>query len=64
MSTATQEWPRRHRITVEQYYRMGEAGVLPDDCRVELLDGEIVAMTPIGSRHAACVKRINRLLGR
>lgn len=43
---------------------MAEAGVLRDDDRVELVDGEIVEMTPIGSHHAACVDRLNVLLHR
>ena len=41
---------------------MAEAGVLHEDDRVELFDGQIVVMTPIGSRHAATVDRLNRLL--
>jgi Uma2 family endonuclease len=52
----------RHRFTVNDYYRMAEAGILTEDDRVELLDGEIVKMAPIGSRHAACVDRLNWLL--
>lgn len=40
---------------------MAEAGIFHEDDRVELLDGEIVEMSPIGNRHAACVKRLNRL---
>ena len=54
----------RRFFTVEQYYRMAEAGILSADDRVELIEGEIVEMTPIGSRHAACVKRLIRLLDR
>jgi Uma2 family endonuclease len=54
----------RRRFTVEEYHRMGEAGILREDDRVELIDGEIVEMTPIGSRHAACVDRLNHLLRR
>ena len=50
------------RFTVEDYYRMAEAGILTADERVELLDGEIAEMTPIGSPHAACVDRLTRLL--
>lgn len=45
----------RRRFDVEQYHRMIQAGILAEDDRVELIDGEIVEMTPIGSRHAACV---------
>lgn len=46
------------RFTVEEYYEMGRAGILHEDDRVELIEGEIVEMSPIGSRHAACVKRL------
>ncbi|HEV8307459.1 MAG TPA: Uma2 family endonuclease [Methylomirabilota bacterium] len=52
----------RRRFTVDEYHRMGEMGILREEDRVELIDGEIVQMTPIGSRHAACVNRLNRLL--
>lgn len=53
---------RRWRFTTEDYYRMAEAGILREDDRVELLEGEIVDMSPIGSHHAGCVKRLNALL--
>jgi hypothetical protein len=50
--------PRRYRFTVDEYERLAEAG-LPAHCdRVELLDGEIVEMTPIGTRHASIVGRL------
>ncbi|MFB6272847.1 MAG: Uma2 family endonuclease, partial [Salinibacter sp.] len=49
---------KRHRFTVEEYHQMGRAGIFHEDDRVELIDGEIVEMSPIGSRHAACVKRL------
>lgn len=51
-----------YRFTVEQYERMVESGVLTDDDRVELIEGEIVEMAPIGTRHAGCVKRLTHLL--
>jgi Uma2 family endonuclease len=55
----------RHAFTVDEWHRMGEAGLFVGETRrTELLDGEIVEMTAIGSRHAACVNRLNRLLGR
>lgn len=47
-------------FTVDEYYRMAEAGILGEDDRVELLDGRVVQMSPIGSRHAACVDRLTR----
>ena len=48
----------RRLFTVHEYYRMAEAGIFGEDDRVELLSGEIVEMTPIGSRHAAAVSRL------
>ena len=50
------------RFTVEEYQRMAEAGILGEDDRVELLDGRIVEMMPIGEPHAACVRRLTNLL--
>lgn len=55
---------QRHRVTVEQYHRMAEAGVLAPDARVELIEGEIVDMAPMKSRHASVVGRLNAILGR
>lgn len=52
----------RHRLTVHDVYRMTETGVLASDARIELIDGALVDMAPIGTRHAATVKRLNRLL--
>jgi len=51
----------RRLFTVSDYYRMGEAGVIGPDERVELLEGEILRMNPIGPRHANCVDRLNYL---
>ena len=55
---------RTRRFTVAEYHRMGETGILDEDDRVELLDGEIVEMTPIGPRHASVVDRMTRLFSR
>ncbi|NIP57062.1 MAG: Uma2 family endonuclease [Gemmatimonadetes bacterium] len=52
---------QRRLFTVDEYHAMARAGVLNEDDRVELIEGEVVRMTPIGSRHAACVKRLIRL---
>jgi Uma2 family endonuclease len=43
---------------------MARAGILPEDSRVELINGEIIDMAPIGSRHAAAVKQLTRILNR
>ena len=53
----------RRLFSIDEYHRMIDAGVLGPDDRLELLEGEIVEMSPIGSRHAACVKKLNTLLG-
>jgi Uma2 family endonuclease len=53
---------RRHRLTVDAYCRMAEAGVLAPDARVELIDGEIVDMAPMNSRHASAVARLSAML--
>lgn len=49
-------------FTVTEYNRMAEAGILTQDDRVELIEGEIVRMSPISSHHAGCVNRLNVLL--
>jgi len=52
------------RFTVDEYYRMGRAGVFHEDDRVELLDGLIVEMSPIGPGHAGCVDMLTGVLSR
>jgi Uma2 family endonuclease len=59
----------RHRWTVADYHKMGKVGLLSQDARVELIDGEIVEMAPIGSQHAGQVNHLvgllwNRLYGK
>ena len=54
--------PQRVLINVEQFHKMGEAGVFPPDARIELIEGELLTMAPIGSRHASAVAMLNRLL--
>ena len=55
---------QRRLFTVEEYHRMAEAGILSEDDRVELIEGELVTMSPIGSRHAGVVDRLNHLFSR
>jgi Uma2 family endonuclease len=52
----------RHRFSVDDYHGMVRAGVLDEDDRVELIEGEIVDMTPIGLRHMAAVNVLTRAL--
>jgi len=51
-----------YHLTVDQFDRMVDTGILTSEDRVELLDGVLVAMTPIGDRHAGCVNRFSDLL--
>jgi Uma2 family endonuclease len=48
-----------YRFTVKNYLHMAETGVFAQDYRVELIDGEIVEMTPIGNRHGFCVTALD-----
>ena len=52
----------RFKLTVEQYHRMGELGILQENDRVELIDGELIRMAPIGSLHGGLVSRLTRFL--
>lgn len=54
----------RRPFTVSDYARMRESGILAEDDRVELLDGEVYQMSPIGPRHIVIVNRLNKLLVR
>ena len=54
----------KYSFTAEEFERLGEAGILRQDARLELIEGEIFEMSPIGNAHAACVKFLNRLLSR
>jgi Uma2 family endonuclease len=52
----------RYSFTVADYQLMGQVGIFSEDERVELVCGEVIDMSPIGKRHAACVTRLNRAL--
>jgi Uma2 family endonuclease len=56
------EGTRPFRFSSEDYFRLGSEGILDEDDRVELLDGEVIQMSPISSRHSAVVARLTRLL--
>ena len=53
--------PTRYRLSVEDYHKLGAAGILKQDSRVELIEGELIEMAPIGSLHAATVARLHEL---
>ncbi len=48
----------RKKFTVEEYYQLGEVGIIGADERTELIDGDIVYMAPMGSRHGGCIARL------
>ena len=58
------ETPARRRFDVDDYYRMAEAGILSPEDRVELIEGEIVDMAPIGSAHGGTTDRLTSLVAR
>jgi Uma2 family endonuclease len=50
---------RRHRWTVAEYLKLVESGVFAEDDRIELIDGELIDMAPIGDEHAGQVNRLS-----
>jgi Uma2 family endonuclease len=56
--------PVRKQFTVDDYTRMRESGILTEDDRVELLDGEIYVMSPIGPLHVGIVNKLTRIVGK
>jgi Uma2 family endonuclease len=52
----------RRKLSISEFHRMGEAGILREDDRIELIHGEMIEMAPIGSRHAGAVNRLSRIL--
>lgn len=53
---------QKHYFTVDEYYRMARGGIFSEDDRVELIEGEVVEMSPIGSTHQGCVNELSSLL--
>jgi len=47
-----------HKFTTEQFHQMGEAQIFPPSDRLELIEGEVITMSPIGFRHAATINRL------
>mgnify|MGYP003392611131 CR=1 FL=1 len=56
--------PTKHLTTIDEWRRLGEAAIFPPESRIELINGEILDMAPIGFNHAGHLNRLNRLLTR
>jgi GxxExxY protein len=54
--------PTKKLFNVYEYYKMAEVGILRDDVRTELINGEIIEMSPMGARHASAVSRLTEFL--
>lgn len=54
--------PTRYKLSVEDYHKLGDVGILTEDSRVELIEGELIEMVPIGGPHMAVVNRLTKLL--
>jgi Uma2 family endonuclease len=52
----------RPRVSVEEYYRMAEVGLIAPDARTELIEGEVIEMAPMGSPHAGRVSQLSHLI--
>ncbi len=62
MSYAMEQGPRPHLITVDEYERMFEVGLISPDARVELIEGVIIDMAPVGSPRGTVVDLLNEML--
>lgn len=62
MSQAVTDLPGRHWLSVDDYHRMAEVGILGPDDRVELIDGEVIDMEPPGDLHSVAILHLTRAL--
>ncbi len=62
MSTPTEGFYKKHLTNLAEWQKMGEANIFPPGSRLELINGEIIEMAPIGSNHAGQINRLNQLL--
>ncbi|MCP5158348.1 MAG: Uma2 family endonuclease [Gammaproteobacteria bacterium] len=63
-NTSDSAVPQRYRLTVTDYHRLAEVGVFDENSRVELIEGDLIAMPPIGERHASYTRRLNQFFSR
>ncbi len=52
---------KKHLTDISEWRKLGEAGIFPPDSRVELINGEIIEMSPIGSNHAGHINRLSQV---
>jgi len=55
---------RKHLTDIKEWQKLGEANIFPPDSRLELIEGEILEMAPIGFNHSGHLNRINKLFSR
>ncbi|MCK5479207.1 MAG: Uma2 family endonuclease [Methylococcales bacterium] len=61
MSVSTEGFYKKHLTNLAEWKKLGEANIFPPESRLELINGEIIEMAPIGSHHASHLKRLNKL---
>jgi Uma2 family endonuclease len=64
MNHASHQFPQRHHVTVTEWHKMGEYNVFEPETRIELVEGEIIDMAPIGPSHGGCVKTLINLFSK
>lgn len=52
--------PTRHKFTVDRLALIEQSGAFPAEQHIELINGEIIDMSPINPSHASCVTKLNR----
>ena len=62
METRVEAQVTRRLFTADEFHKMAEAGILHEDDRIELIEGELIEMAAIGARHFTCVNTLNRFL--
>ncbi|MCK4841111.1 MAG: Uma2 family endonuclease [Methylococcales bacterium] len=64
MSVSTENFYKKHLTNLAEWKKLGEANIFPPGSRLELINGEIIEMAPIGSNHSGHINRLNQLLAR
>ncbi len=62
MSVTSENFYKKHLTNLDEWRRLGEANIFPPGSRVELINGEIIEMAPIGSNHSGQINRLTQLL--